>query len=88
MKDYKTDYNYGHIPCSATVVVVHLAVVQTTVKSQLMLNNTNIKHVSDNYIDYKYNNTICHRVTNFHQYAQVHTHGRKLWSMLLCHDAV
>ena len=58
MNDYKTDYKHGHIPCSATMVVVCLVVVQTTIKSQLMLNDTNIKCVSDNYINYKYNNTI------------------------------
>ena len=31
MNDYKTDYNYGLIPCSATVVVVCPVVIQTTV---------------------------------------------------------
>ena len=58
MNDYKTDYHYGLIPCSATVVVVCLVVIQTIINYQLMLNDTNIKCVTDNYINYKYNNTI------------------------------
>ena len=31
MNDYKADYHHGLIPCSATMVVVCLVVVQTTV---------------------------------------------------------
>ena len=58
MNDYKTDYHYRLIPCSATMVVVCLVVIQIIVNYQLMLNDTNIKCVTDNYVNYKYNNTI------------------------------
>ena len=40
------------------VLVVCLVVIQTIVNYQLMLNDINIKCVTNNYIDYKYNNTI------------------------------
>ena len=32
MNDYKADYHHGLIPCSATMVVVCLVVIQTTVQ--------------------------------------------------------
>ena len=32
MNDYKADYHHGLIPCSATMLVVCLVVIQTTVQ--------------------------------------------------------
>ena len=58
MNDYKADYHHRLIPCSATMVVVCLAVIQTIVNCEPILNDANIKCVTDNYIDYKYNNTM------------------------------
>ena len=58
MNDYKADYHHGLIPCSATMVVVCLVVVQKIINYQPILNNANIKCVPNKYIDYKYTNTM------------------------------
>ena len=58
MNYYKADYHHRLIPCSATMVVVCLVVIQKIINYQPILKNANIKHVPNNYIDYKYNNTM------------------------------
>ena len=58
MNDYKANYHHGLIPCSATMVAICLVVIQKIVNYQPILNDANIKCVLDNYINYKYNNTM------------------------------